>query len=63
MSTPKRAEKAGLVFTRVQEDAGVYKQTPKGTEAFRQFFGRFFENINGKMDVFKITMDLKGTLY
>ena len=30
-------EEVGLVFERVLEDAGVYKCTPEGREAFRRF--------------------------
>ncbi len=30
----------GIVFTHVLEDAGVYKCTPKGREAFRRFIGK-----------------------
>ena len=30
-------QEIGAVFVRVLEDAGVYKNTPEGQEAFRRF--------------------------
>ena len=30
-------EEVGLVFEKVLEDAGVYKCTPKGRQAFKRF--------------------------
>lgn len=38
-------EEVGLVFERVLEDAGVYKCTPKGREAF----GRFIKEVSGRL--------------
>ena len=36
-------EEVGITFTHVLEDAGVYKCTPEGREAFLRFIGTLKE--------------------
>ena len=52
-------EEVGLVFEKVLEDAGVYKCTPKGRQAFKRFI-ESVKSVSYTHLAFLVAMSMKG---